>query len=494
MHRALRWVLYGIGGLIVVVGMLLVAARISVGGISFTLGEGSLDGGKLARQIRLPDGFSMGVYAANIPKARILRFTRSGDLLVAVPNENRIVLVERDANHDGKADGARVLMTADLNGPNGLDFHEDWLYIAEANAIGRIRFDHEAGKTVGPYERVVTALPGGGNHWKKTLRFGPDNLMYVTMGSSCNVCLEEDPRRATMVRYQPDGTGETIFARGLRNSAGFDWRPTDGLIYATDNGRDSLGDDFPPCELNQVNEGAHYGWPYANGDKVPDPDFGDGHEAIIGDSIAPVHDFRSHNAPLGIVFVTGEQFPDAYRGAAIVALHGSWNRSSKDGYKVVSLHWDDQGQISERDFVSGFLRDGEVIGRPAEVTEGPDGAIYIADDYVGAIYRVAYGEAQTLEIPTMRVRAFDRDETLATLAPEERLRLASLGGKLFQQDPCLTCHGGDLPSGKKLQDLGTRYNIQTLAAYLAKPTPPMPLFPHSDDDRRALSIYLIEHF
>jgi glucose/arabinose dehydrogenase len=493
MNPGLKWFLYAFAAIAIGIVCLLIVARVIVGPVSLTLGEGSVDSSKLATRITVPEGFSMGVYAANIPKARILRFTRAGDLLVAVPNEDRIVLLERDANGDGKADGARVLMRG-LNGPNGLDFFEDYLYIAETDAIGRIRFDHEAGETISVYERIIEGLPGGGNHWKKTLRFGPDGMMYVTMGSSCNVCLEDDERRAAMVTYNPDGSGESIFARGLRNSAGFDWRPADGEIYATDNGRDALGDDFPPCELNLVQEGNHYGWPFANGDKVPDPDFGQGHDAEIEDSVAPVHGFRAHNAPLGIEFVKGDAFPEEYRGAAIVALHGSWNRSEKDGYKVVSIHWDDEGDVTERDFVAGFLHDGEVIGRPAEVTEGPDGAFYIADDYAGAVYRVAYGEEQTLEIPPITLKEYDREETLGALAPEERERLAEIGSKIFRQDPCLTCHGDAAINHIPLEDIGGKYNIQTLSEMFKRPTPPMPLFPYTDDDRRALSVYLIENY
>lgn len=492
MNRAIKWSLYLIGAAIVLLLGLYVFVRINVGAVNPTLGETEVSSDALASRIQLADGFTMGVYAANIPKARMLRFTRAGDLLVAIPNENKIVLLARDADENGKADGARLLMR-DLNGPNGLDFFDDWLYVAETDAIGRIRFDHATGETVGEYERIVTGLPGGGNHWKKTLRFGPDGLMYVTMGSSCNVCLEEDERRAAMVRYQPDGSGETILARGLRNSAGFDWRPADKEIYATDNGRDGLGDDFPPCELNRIVPGEHYGWPYANGNRVPDPDFGEGHEKVIEQSVPPVHGFSAHTAPLGIEFVRGDAFPEAYRGAAIVALHGSWNRSEKIGYEVVSLHWDERGDITERKLVTGFLTDGEVIGRPAEVTQGPDGAFYVADDYAGAVYRVAYGEPQTLEIPRIVLEQYDREETLAALPATTRDRLSTVGARIFRQDNCLECHSGDRADNVPLENIGSKYTIQTLMAWIENPAPPMPKLPYTDDDRRALAVYLIEN-
>ena len=237
---------------------------------------------------------------------------------------------------------------------------------------------------------MKAGLPEGG-HWTRSLRFGPDGWMYLSVGSSCNVCEEKDPRRAAILRYRPDGTGEEIYASGLRNAVGFDWRPGSGELYATDNGRDLLGDDFPPCELNRIVKGGFYGWPYTNGDRVKDPDYGDGHGDRIRASIPPVHGFRAHNAPLDIAFVRGRDVPPAYRHAALVALHGSWNRTRKDGYKVVSLHWQENGGIEERDFAVGFEVDGNVIGRPVDVAEGPDGAFYISDDYASAVYRVASG-------------------------------------------------------------------------------------------------------
>ncbi len=183
----------------------------------------------------------------------------------------------------------------------------------------------------------------------------PDGLLYLTIGSSCNACLEDDERRAAMLRYTPDGKFIDIYATGLRDSAGFDWRG-DGALYATDNGRDLLGDDFPPCELNQIEQGGFYGWPFANGARVPDPDLGTGRGAVIAASIPPVFGFRAHNAPLGIVFLKSEHQRAELRGAALVALHGSWNRSQKDGYKVVALHWDADGSIHASDFRHRFSR------------------------------------------------------------------------------------------------------------------------------------------
>src|SRR6185295_749832 len=196
-----------------------------------------------------------------------------------------------------------------------------------------------------------------------------------------------------------DGSGEEIYASGLRNAVGFDWQPGTGDLYGTDNGRDLLGDDFPPCELNRIVPMGFYGWPFANGNRVPDPNYGAGHEAQIAASIPPVHGFGAHTAPLGITFYVAPAgnapaaFPPAYAGAAFVAQHGSWNRSKKSGYQVVALHFQADGTITEEPFATGFMSDEKVSGRPVDVAVGPDGALYVSDDFSGAIYRIAYGAA-----------------------------------------------------------------------------------------------------
>jgi len=341
---------------------------------------------EFAARIRVPDGFAIGHWATDLPGVRFLRFTDAGDLLASVPGDDRIEILWRDDDGDGVSDGRQILL-ADLDRPHGIDLYDGWLYVGETGAVGRIRFDAAARATRGSYQRLVTGIPTGG-HWTRTVRVGPDAKLYVSIGSSCNVCAEADPRRAAIVRYALDGSQEEIYATGLRNAVGFDWQPNTGALYATDNGRDLLGDDFPPCELDRVVAGGFYGWPYVNGFGVPDPDWGDAAPERVRAARPPAHGFPAHTAPLGLHFVRSDTAPPALRGAALAALHGSWNRTEKAGYKVVSLHWSEDGAIEQRDFVSGFEIDDDVIGRPVDVAEGPDGAIYVSDDYAGAIYRV----------------------------------------------------------------------------------------------------------
>ncbi len=438
---------------------------------------------RVLSRLRAPEGATVTRFAGEVPNVRLLRVTPAGDLLASMPRAGRIVLLRPDA--------VQTLVSG-LDRPHGIDWRDGWLFIAESDAVRRIRFDPATRETKGTPETVVSGLPSGGNHWTRTLRFGPDGWMYVSVGSSCNVCFEKDPRRAAIVRYRPDGSGEEIFASGLRNAVGFDWRPGTDEMYATDNGRDYLGDDLPPCELDLVVRGGFYGWPVANGNRVPDPDHGRGHEKDIARSIPSVHAFRAHNAPLGITFLRGERLPAPYRGAALVALHGSWNRTKKDGYKVVSLHWGPGGTISERDFLTGFLENDDVIGRPVDVAEGADGAIYVSDDHGGAVFRVAFGEgAKGGSTPPPST-----GETV-TAAPRPRPPFAAAaiehGRVLYKRHKCATCHEAKPPKPgvKPLRGLSERYTAVSLAELLRVPTPPMPAPDLTAAERNDLAAFLL---
>lgn len=457
---------------------------------------------EVGQSFTVAEGFRINLYAGDLGKIRLMTITAAGDLLVSRPRSGDILLLQRDSDGDGLPNGQRTLMEG-LRKPHGLDIIDGWLYIAESTAVGKIRFDEDSGTVIGDYQRILQGLDDRGNHWTKSLALGPDGWLYLTTGSSCNACIEEDPQRATMLRFKTDGSGLEIFASGLRNSVGFDWAPWDNTLYATDNGRDMLGDDFPPCELNKIESGAFYGWPYINGFGELDPDLGAGKEALLTTAHSPAHGFAAHNAPLGMTFLRHSSQP-SFEKSALVALHGSWNRSERDGYKVVSLHWQADGSIVENDFVTGFKTpEGDVIGRPVDVIESVDGSIYISDDYAGAIYRVVTingDDEQTAAIIAhgtinpAKTTAYLR-EALSHYSEQQRLQLNHQGKTLFRQYRCGNCHQqGMAKAGQRivpLESLSQRYSPQQLAAFFQAPTPPMPIFPLDEKQREALAVYLL---
>ena len=451
---------------------------------------------ELSQRVVVPGGFFLNAYAGGIENARLLRFTLAGDLLVSSPRTGTVWLIQRDADGDGVSDGQRVLLS-NLYQPHGLALHDGWLYIAETTAVARVRFDAATGTVSGTPERIITGLPDGGNHWTRTVDVGPDGKLYVAVGSSCNVCIEADKRRAAILRHELDGSGGQIFATGLRNAVDFEWQPGTNALFATDNGRDLLGDDFPPCEFNRVVEGGFYGWPFANGDRIPDPDLGTGRQAQIAASIPPVHGFGAHTAPLGMTFyrrpagAAPVAFPPEYDGIAFVALHGSWNRSKKAGYEVVALRFAADGSISEHPFVTGFLRNERVYGRPVDVAVGPDGGLYVSDDFTGQIYRVAYGAAARGD--ASRVPA-PHGDPLAGLDAATVDQAAARGAALWQANDCARCHVAGQAAGdayKPLQGLPARFTIASLVALLRTPPSPMPVSDLTEEQRHDLAVYLL---
>jgi glucose/arabinose dehydrogenase len=470
----------------------------------FGWGRDPLAPDEVASRLTVPPEFEISQYAL-VRNARMLLATPRGDLLVSTPREGKVVLLARDRDDDGLPDAVRDLLSG-LARPHGLALSADgWLYIGQASSVSRVRFDVATGETRGALEPVVTGLPEGGNHWTRTVGIGPDGMLYVTVGSSCNVCVEEDERRAAMLRYAPDGSAYELYARGLRNAVDFAWRPGTDELYATDNGRDLLGDDFPPCELNRVVRGGNYGWPVANGDRVPDPDFGAGQQARIDASLPPAFDFRPHNAPLGITFLSHPSQPPTLRGAALVALHGSWNRTRKDGYKVVALHWDAKGGIRSEDFVTGFLVDEEVFGRPVDVAEAPNsGTIYVSDDYGGAIYAIRRRDAQPLRTDRPSAAGGMADgkpeaDPFGGLPAEQRGQLAARGEISWGALGCGGCHLSEEATTEgvtttPLVRLAARYDVDGLTAFFAAPTPPMPAPPLDESERRELAVYVLERF
>lgn len=326
-------------------------------------------------------GFSVRLYASGLGEARQMAMTRTGDILVSSPG-SKVLLVKADRNGDGAAEGVYTLID-DLHNVHGLALDGSWLYVAESESIFRIRYDAARGSVAGPKEPILR-LPGGGGHWTRTIKKGPDGWFYVSVGSSCDACIEERPWRAAMIRFRA-GQEPQLYASGLRDTVGFDWQPGTDDLYGVDHGRDLLGDDFPPDELNRIVQGGFYGWPYLNGANTADPVYGEHEDSRLNAAIPPAFAFAGRAGPMSIRFL---QHADAtaYEDAALVAQHGKSNRSR--GYRVVSLHWSADGVISEKPFLTGFEKGDEVIGRPTDIVEGADGKIYVADDYAGAIWRV----------------------------------------------------------------------------------------------------------
>lgn len=438
-------------------------------------------------QLSIAPGYRINVYAQELGNIRMVEVTPAGNLLLSRPRGGEVLRLTADNNGDGQADGSQVILSG-LSRPHGLALHQGWLYVAESNAVGRVPVD-DKGVLSGEYQRIVEGLADGGNHWTKSIGFGPDGWLYLSSGSSCNVCEEDDPQRATIMRMRADGSGLEVYASGLRNSVGFDWAPWSGELYATDNGRDLLGDDFPPCELNRVVAGGFYGWPYFNASHL-DPDYGELLPEGLPANRPPVHSFAAHNAPLGVHFLRHQ--PQLDQGTALVALHGSWNRSQPDGYKVVSLSWRPDGGIIEQDFVSGFLQGDKLLGRPVDVAESAAGDIFITDDYSGRVYRVQRGPALPAAAPRAELKAAEsqgpRDTGLANYSPAQREAQLEKGRQLYQQYGCESCHSEQM---RPLVTLAERYSVKELSSFFNSPTPPMPNFGLSEVEREALAVYLL---
>ena len=339
------------------------------------------------RTLTLPDGFEIAVFAAGMARARFMAWSSEGDLLISetLPSNGKVyVLPDRD--HDGVADD-RVVFAQGLRSPHGLAFYQNYLYVAEETRV--VRFVWQGGQpAAGPPEAIVEGLPGGG-HITRTIGFGPDDKLYLSVGSSCNVCLEADERRAAITQYNPDGSGGRVYARGLRNAVGFIWRPGTDEFWATNMGRDNLGDDMPPETINLVRDGADFGWPYCHNGTIPDPQFAS--RGSCANVARPAVEMQAHSAPLGLRFYTGEMFPPDFDGDLLVAFHGSWNRTEPTGYKLVRVRFQDgrpTGQVE--DFVTGWLAGGDDWGRPVDVIVSADGSVYLSDDSLGVVYRITF--------------------------------------------------------------------------------------------------------
>ena len=336
--------------------------------------------------IKLPAGFRISLYAENVEGARSLAQGRAGTLFVSTRDDK--VYAVLDTNHDYRADKI-ITIASGLNTPNGIAFRNGSLYVAEINRV--LRYDNIESSLQNPPEPVVVndGFPSDGHHGWKFIRFGPDGKLYVPVGAPCNVCERGDRRYASIMRMNADGSGLEVFASGIRNTVGFDWHPQTQKLWFTDNGRDMLGDNLPPDELNCApNAGMHFGFPYCHAGTILDPEFGNGKSCQT--YTPPVQNLGPHVAALGMRFYTGAMFPPAYQNRIFIAEHGSWNRSTPIGYRVMTVKLDGDTSVGYEVFAEGWLTSTGPTGRPVDIEQLADGSLLVSDDYGGKIFRITY--------------------------------------------------------------------------------------------------------
>ncbi|MBC8084782.1 MAG: sorbosone dehydrogenase family protein [Hymenobacter sp.] len=345
--------------------------------------------------LRVPAGFTITKYAEGLDMPRMLVVAPNGDVYVSNRVKGTVTLL-RDANQDGKVELMRQV--AQREHLHGLALRDGKLYMAAVRElyVADVRTDG----TLGELKTLYKDLPDAGQHANRTLNFGPDGKLYLSVGSTCNACDEDNPENATLLEINTDGSGRRVYATGLRNTIGFAWHPTTKALFGMDHGIDWLGDEDQQEEFNQIKEGANYGWPSIMADGKPypanKPKTGETYAQFDAKAVRPLLLYKAHSAPLGLVFSTSQQFPAEYRNDAFVTMHGSWNRAQPSGYKIVRVRFNAQGQPQQfEDFVTGWLTEDSKseFGRPCSIVQATDGSLLVSDDDNGVIYRVAYASA-----------------------------------------------------------------------------------------------------
>ncbi len=338
--------------------------------------------------INLPEGFTIGVFQTDLEGARDLQFSPGGTLLLSQPKLGRVVALP-DKNHDGQADEIKVVAQG-LDKPHGLAFFDKKLYIAEEKNLARYVMNEHTFDAI--KNKDILALPTGGRHKTRSVVFDSKGKMYISLGSRCDTCFEDNDWIASVIVTDKEGSEPRIYSRGLRNAVFMTIQPQTDKIWVTEMGRDFLGDNLPPDEINILTDKGDYGWPICYGNKIHDNKFDPPgtYKSRCPDTIQPLYELPAHSAPLGLTFVNSDKFPADYQGDLLVSYHGSWNRSVPTGYKIVRLHVSDNKIVKAEDFITGFLENSAAVGRPVDLEFGPDGNLYISDDKAGAVYVLHY--------------------------------------------------------------------------------------------------------
>ena len=339
-------------------------------------------GSDLSYPLTIPRGFRMGVFAdlkGGLP--RVLALDPKGVLVISVTNKGKIMALP-DEDGDG-ASNKQIDILTNLDEPHGIIFDGGYLYVAETGRVSR--FIYNPTNFSASSREILFSLPSGGQHSTRTIKIR-GGALYTSVGSSCDVCIEEEPFRAAILVSALDGANLKVFAKGLRNTVFFDF-DSEGRIWGADMGRDFLGDSFPPDEINLIEEGKDYGWPYCYGDRVRDSKFKPGEESVYcSGTIAPKFNLPAHVAPLGITFIDSASLPSSDKGNILVSLHGSWNSTTAVGYKVVKLTTFGGDILGSENFIAGWQLGQETLGRPVDLIFDSDGNLFVSDDHAGLIY------------------------------------------------------------------------------------------------------------
>jgi glucose/arabinose dehydrogenase len=339
--------------------------------------------------IKLPEGFKIEICASNVSNARSMVLSENGILFVGSRNAGNVyALVDNDKDY--KVDEV-ITIASGLDMPNGVDLKDGDLYVAEVSRIIKFENIENTFRDNPSYTVVRDDFPTDRSHGWKFIKFGPDGKLYVPVGAPCNICLKEneDVRYASITRMNSEGSEFEVFARGIRNTVGFDWHPNTSELWFTDNGRDMLGDNIPPDELNHAPvQGLHFGYPFLHGKNILDPEFGSQGDTSL--YTRPVQELGPHVAALGVEFYSGQMFPSEYQNQIFIAEHGSWNRNQKIGYRISLVRLEGNNSVSYETFADGWLNGDTVSGRPVDIELMPDGSMLVSDDYADCIYRITY--------------------------------------------------------------------------------------------------------